>query len=359
MKRRALRVVFWILLAALFLPWNLPAQEDSIHTLELFTQDFTVDRRYPSMQGPMDTRTFHLLENQKPELLWIVGYEALPVELDGKKPLSSSFLCHSNLEFDLSQHRQAFAWKKSGIARLFLISQGLSEVQFPKGFGIPVMSNETMKYESMLLNLNLVNQTLKLKHRIKIFYVRDKDLKSSMKPLYAVGAVGAKLLQGKDGFYGMNQPSHPMKGMGCSLGIHALNDDRITFNDGQGRKFTGHWLVKPGREESHTPQNRLWELPFDTMLHYANVHLHPFAESIELKDLTMGKTVFKSHARQIDQGIGLAHVDHFSSEKGVPLYKDHEYELVTVYNNPTSVNQDAMSTMILYVEDREFQKPAV
>jgi len=350
----------WMILLALVLATPAWSQEEpQVHTLELFSQDFLVDRKYLSMQGPMDTQTFNLLEKQTPELLWIVGYEAVPVDLNTKKTLSQDFLCHSNLEFSLPEHRGVFGWKKEGIARLFLISQGLSNVQFPKGFGVPVMSNETLKFETMLLNLNVEHQTLKMKHRIKIFYMRDKDLRSPMKPLYTVGVMGAKLLEGKDGYIGVDQPSHKMKGMGCSLGIHALNDDRITFNDTQGRKFTGHWLVKPGREVSHTPQNQLWELPFDTTLYYANVHLHPFAQSLELKDLTTGQTVFKSNAKQLKKGIGLLHVDSFSSEKGTPLYKDHEYELITVYNNTTSVNQDAMSTMILYVEDKEFKKPTV
>ena len=335
-----------------------PAVQPIQHTLELFSNDFLVDRPYRSMQGPMETKKFELLENEKPELLWIVGYQANPVEPDGKKSLSQQFLCHSNLEFDLPNHRQLFGWNKNGIARVFLMSQGQSEIHFPEGFGIPVMSNELMKYETMLLNMNFQGQSFKIKHKLSIHYIRDKDLKKPLKPLYVVGAMGAKLLQGKDGYYGTEQPDHQMKGMGCSLGMHALNDDRITFNDQYGRKFTGHWIVKPGREESHTPQKRLWELPFDTTLHYANVHLHPFAESIELRDLTADKTVFKSYTRQLDQGIGLAHVDFFSSEEGVPLYRDHEYELITVYNNTTSENQDAMSTMLLYVLDPEFKKPA-
>jgi hypothetical protein len=101
----------------------------------------------------------------------------------------------------------------------------------------------------------------------------------------------------------------------------------------------------------------LMDLPFDTTLHYVAVHLHPFAETLELIDLTAKKTVYKARTRQADKGIGLAHVDSFSSEEGIPLYKGHEYEIVSVYNNTSGEDQDSMAVMNLYLFDKEFKKP--
>jgi hypothetical protein len=72
-------------------------------------------------------------------------------------------------------------------------------------------------------------------------------------------------------------------------------------------------------------------MQFDTTVHYIAVHLHPFAESLELVDLTTGESVFKSKARNFDDKIGLEEVEFFSSEEGLPIYKDHEYELVSTY----------------------------
>jgi hypothetical protein len=48
-------------------------------------------------------------------------------------------------------------------------------------------------------------------------------------------------------------------------------------------------------------------------------------------------------------------VDHFSSREGIPLYRDHEYELVSIYNNTTPVDQDSMAVMHLYVRDRALE----
>jgi hypothetical protein len=93
-------------------------------------------------------------------------------------------------------------------------------------------------------------------------------------------------------------------------------------------------------------------LPYDTTVHYIAAHVHPFAESIELRDLTSDETIFKAKATQTS-GVGLASVEHFSSVEGVPLYKDHEYELISVYDNTSSVDQDAMATMLLYLKAKD------
>lgn len=55
-------------------------------------------------------------------------------------------------------------------------------------------------------------------------------------------------------------------------------------------------------------------------------------------------------------GIGLEHVDHFSSVEGIPVYQDHEYEMVSVYDNTTDEPSDAMATMFVYMLDQETEE---
>jgi len=57
-------------------------------------------------------------------------------------------------------------------------------------------------------------------------------------------------------------------------------------------------------------------------------------------------------------GIGLTHVDTFRSDEGVPMYKNHKYELLSVYNNPTHSNADSMASAFLGLDDPEFVHPA-
>ena len=54
--------------------------------------------------------------------------------------------------------------------------------------------------------------------------------------------------------------------------------------------------------------------------------------------------------------IGLEFVDFLSSEEGIPLYKDHEYTLISIYNNRSDEKQDAMASMFLYMLDWDFEE---
>ena len=83
----------------------------------------------------------------------------------------------------------------------------------------------------------------------------------------------------------------------------------------------------------------------DLKVHYVAVHLHPFAESLELRDVTTGKTVLASKAENRPERIGLARVEQISSPAGITLHKDHQYELVSAYNNTTNKNRTAMAVM--------------
>ena len=69
------------------------------------------------------------------------------------------------------------------------------------------------------------------------------------------------------------------------------------------------------------------------------MHLHPFAESLELRDYTTGETLFRSTARNREDQIGLRHVESLASDEGIPIHADHGYELVAVYNNTSSEPQ--------------------
>ena len=122
-------------------------------------------------------------------------------------------------------------------------------------------------------------------------------------------------------------------GDGCSVGMSAVEGD--VDADKLGQQFTAHWIVEPGREEARTNVTRFLNLPYDTTAHYIAVHLHPFAESLSLVDLTTGQTLFTSKTRPAAGKIGIEHIDWFESREGLQLYASHEYELESVYNKHT------------------------
>ena len=76
--------------------------------------------------------------------------------------------------------------------------------------------------------------------------------------------------------------------------------------------------------------------------------MNPFAESLELRDMTTGKSLYKSVHRNHEDRMGLDRVEHYSGEEGSPIHASHEYELISVYDNPSNRDGDAMVTMFLY-----------
>ena len=209
-----------------------------VQSVEVLSEPYRVDKKYGSMMGPMSAQIVSLEQSPGPELLWIVGYEARMVGADGRSPMSQEFMCHSNLDLDMTHHAQIFGWQKRTANRLFTLSQGQFEIRFPEGFGIPMLSLEELELTTQVLNHNVEPADFRVRHKA-------------------------------------------------------------------------------------------------------------------------GEDVFVSRARGPETGIGVDHVDHFSSGEGVALYSDHEYELVSVYENTSGEDRDSMAVMYLYVLDREYRRPAL
>jgi hypothetical protein len=254
----------------------------------------------------------------------------------------------------MEQHARAFGAGHPGRSRLFTLSQGTMDVEFPKGFGIPIMSNEKLALVTQVLNLNPQPEHVQVQHETTIEYVRDADLEQPMNALFQIGAQAMVLLEGASPYFGVAEPDPEVHGEGCLIGEPAGEREHV---DSSNQTFLGHWVVPPGRQENHSLVTHWLSLSEDTTIHAIAVHLHPFAESLSLFDLTTGETVYKADARGPKDLIGLNYVDFFASEEGIPIYKDHEYEVVSVYNNVSGVDQDAMAIMFLYMRDAGFVKP--
>ncbi len=323
---------------------------------------YSIDRKYRSMMGPSSGQDVRLLDVEPAELLWITGYQAEMVGADGESPMAPEFMCHSNLDIDVEAHEALLGDNSAFSMRLFTLSQGQLSVRFPAGFGIPILSSETLDLTTQVLNLNLEGQvlrsppfggTLEVRHKISIEFVRDRDVSGRMKALFPIAGYGLTLLEGEGGYFGVSKPDEEVHGPGCLVGDSASEGD---YEDGLGRRFSGHWVVPPGREVNRTLVTRLMRVPYDTTIHYIAVHLHPFAESLELRDLTAGETLFKSEAKNLEGRIGLAHVDYLESARGIEVFADHEYEMVSIYNNTSGEDQDSMAVMYMYLWDRELDR---
>src|SRR5258708_28156617 len=90
------------------------------------------------------------------------------------------------------------------------------------------------------------------------------------------------------------------------------------YTDAQGRKVTGHWVVPPGRQENRSDIGIFLNLPYDTKIHYAAVHLHPFGESLTLRDVTAGTALGGSPAPKPQRRVGLDHAAPRRTRHGSP-----------------------------------------
>jgi len=335
------------------------AEAVPVKARKVLSKVYHVDKKYRSMMGPQSTNELHLGDPKADELVWVVGYEAVMVGKDGERRMPQEFMCHSNLDLDPMAHREAVKAEPGISGRLFTLSQGQLSIRFPEGFGIPVRSSEKISLTTQVLNLNLPKPDVDVRHKVTVYYVRDAEAGRPMKALFQKSAYGLALLDGKDGHFGMDHgKGHGGMDHGGATGCLAKeNASDHTYDDGLGRTFTGHWVVEPGREVNKTPVTKILALPYDATVHYIAVHLHPFAQSLTLRDTTTGKVIFHSVAKNYADKIGLEHVDYFSSEKGILLKADHEYELESVYENTSGEPQDSMAVMYLYLHDERFERP--
>ena len=336
-------------------PAAAPTPAPTIHTFSVTSPTYHIDRKYASMFGPDAVQEVRLLDGP-PELLWITGYETTVVSADSEAPLSQEFMCHANLDLDVQRYYEVFPTRVPLSGRVFTLSQGQQNIQLPPGFGIPVWSGDPLRLTTQVLNLNLEAPNIDVKHRVNINFVRDSELSAPLRPLFQAAAQGFKAL-GDAKHYGVEGEEHDPSthGEGCAVGMSAVEGD--VDEDRLGQKFTAHWVVEPGREEAVTNVTRFLNLPYDTRAHYIAVHLHPFAESLTLRDRTTGEVLFTSKTRPSEGRIGIEQIDYFESIEGLPLYKNHEYELVSVYNNPSDQPVDSMAVMYLYLLDQTFGKP--
>ena len=344
-----MRTFLFIVLTNLLISLQLNAM---VHERVIYSKPLQIDKMYTSMQGPYDARNVSIAEDNTRELVWVVGYRIEVLTEHSADGSKIQFMCHSNL--DKIQHfGHGYSWNKSSSARLFTLAQGQDHIQFPEGFGIPMMSDEPLRLVMQALNLNHLDKPISVTHKVTIFYKKQRELKQPMVALYQSAAEVLVTTEKQPKHYNIINPSIEKHGMGCSVGVPRGR----THVDRLRNKFAGHWVVPPGVHEYHTNITRHLKLSENTTVHYIAAHVHPFAEVITLKNLTTGESVFSAKVKPTKGRVGIESIEHFSSKKGLVLNQKHEYQLYTRYNNTTKKDVDSMAVMYLYLKDHDFLAP--
>ncbi|MGK4567280.1 hypothetical protein [Flavobacterium sp. 3HN19-14] len=318
--------------------WNVT---DTFGKYAMVSPTFLIDGIYKSMEGPKSSNYVQLSKDST--LLWMTGFNVEALDAKTGEKLSNDFICHTNIDFNDVKYYSNFnlnARIGSQYPRLTSLSNGMENFEFPKGFGVPMRGNDLLFVTTESLNHNIKDITKWIKHEVTISYSSQTE-----KPLMS-RTVFIMLPFDKEDPY--KDPLDP--GSNSCIPVETKNH---TYEDGKGNKLSGHWVIPVGKNTYRSSANGQLQIKDSLRLHAAAIHVHPFATAIRLFDKTANKAVFTSNIKNYTTKIGLESVPQFSSEKGIWLYGNHDYELILDVNNTTNENQDMMGSMFLFFYDAE------
>jgi len=323
--------------------WEIMENDSSV---QLESPELLVDNIYQSMDGPQAILNLELNSGDS-GIKWITGFKA-EVFREGTQEHNNDFLCHTNIDFFNGVHYKNLKLPKrinSQYPRLGTLSNGINQLNFPEGFGFPVADKDAFIIASRTLNHNIEDAFFKVKHKIEF---STKPAEANLKPLVPKALV---LLQD----YNRENPDNPEQSDDPNLCL-PLDLKNHSFPNEDGVRYAAHWVLPKGEhlyKFNVTYQLRLTE---NTTIHAMAAHLHPDAQKFTLYDLTANRAVYTINCENYDEKIGLKDVSTYSSEEGLPLYADHEYELQLHTYNPSDGFRDMMAVLFIYVYDREMDE---
>jgi len=300
-----------------------------------------IDGIYKSMEGPKASNYVQLSADSS--LVWITNFDVKALDAETNRRISNDFICHTNIDFNDAAYFSSFGLDDrigQQYPRMTSLSHGLEHFAFPKGFGIPMKGNELLYVTTETLNHNEPDIRKWVKHEIDIDYTRER-----LKPLMSRTVFIELPYDKEDPFKGPLDP-----GATQCLPVETKNH---SYTDTNGQAYSGHWVIPPGKRVYRASIDGMLQIKDSARLHAAAIHVHPFATSMTLRDITTNRTIFRNRIYNHRNRIGIDKIEDFVSENGIVLYADHHYELVLETNNTSPVNQDMMGSAFLFFYDSE------
>lgn len=316
--------------------------ENKTKEYKMLSPTFIVDAIYKSMEGPKASN--YVMLSQDSTLLWITGFKVEAQDAKTGKKMSNDFICHMNVDINDTKYYSTFGLENrigKQYPRLTSLSHGMETFTFPKGFGVPMKGNDLLYVTTQTLNHNIKEAYYKVKHNVTITY----DEKQNLKPLMSKTAF---IMLPYDQYDPYKSPIDP--GTDFCIPVETKNH---SYDDGKGNKLSGHWVIPIGKNKYRSNINHQLEIKDSLRLHAAAIHVHPFATKIMLFNKTTQQPIFESNITNHQNSIGLKNIENFSSEEGIWLFANQEYEIVLEVNNTSATEQDMMGSMFLFFYDKE------
>ncbi len=320
--------------------WSL---KNDTKVYQMLSPTFLIDGIYKSMEGPKASRYIQL--NQDNKLLWITGFKVKAVDAKSNQLISNDFICHMNVDINDQQYYSYFGLEDrigKQYPRLTSLSNGLEAFSFPRGYGIPMEGKNFLNVTSQSLNHNYPNIFKKIRHEINIEY---ENYNRIQKPLLSKTVFIQLPYDKTDPF---RSPLDPASNQ-C-IPVETKNH---SYADAKGNMLSGHWVIPVGEKKYSSSITNQLQIKDSLRLHFSAPHVHPFATNIGIYDKTLKKMIFNCKVTNLKNRIGLSKIETFSSDDGVWLYQNHEYELILTTNNTSKINQDMMGSMFLFFYDKE------
>jgi len=294
-------------------------------------------------------------------LFWLKGVKLELLDENDKVLPTAEFFCHLNIDVDPKFRDAAFPeGEHCTNSRLFTLTQGQTEMMFPKGFGVPLASDEKLRCIFQAANRTTIEHR-RIKQRLTIFLIPDDQL---IQPITALNWFTPYMTVVVDK---NTQDASAREKMDCSMcastsrGVAAPNSvENSIESDRFGRRVSGHWVIPPGKNVWTT---KIRDYAFDDkprVAHFIWSHVHPLCTSFSLVELDDGarKDIATVHCKsKVNPGLQIEHIDLLSSVQGIRLEAHKPYELEIFYDNPTDQGQDSMATMGIFCENNDFARP--
>jgi hypothetical protein len=289
-----------------------------------------------------------VLDNQPGELIWLTQFSALAYE-KGKESPSPQLLGESSLRFARPErHQQLLEVDWPSFEAVFGAAAGAAATRLPKGFGVPMLSNEPLTFQAGVVNFDAYQKATQVSVKGQLDFVRQRGLKQPMKPLLVRTLRALTALE----------PSAPVYGQWTTPGPlwpRPVSPETGEVTDPFGQRFQTFWTVSPGSAiATHRSEvTYALQLTRDTRLHHATAVVDPSVRSMRLVD--QGGEVLALKA--LEAGDGDWEFTGFSSAEGVLLRADQRYFLELDCRPAKKGPVQASGRLYVYLEDAAFRWP--
>ena len=267
-----------------FLPSSAESSHGRVSRANYETGLIDVGAGYIAHSPAGSTRLFHFEEP-----VWVIGYETSIHDAEGREP-KENYLCHTFLgdqEFTQHDNPKMNAIYSDAFTR---------SVRLPEGFGLYLPENQPLSW--LPLFNNRTDASARVKMRVEITLIREKDLVKSLRRVYST--------------------------------LRSAKMPHLFF-------------VPPKRHK----QEAVFSFPFAARIHFMGTHVHPYAELMELYNQTKNEQVWKGRSRWRDSGE-MVGFDVYSSVEGYRIEPTDKFRLTSTYNNTTDHEIDAMAGLFLF-----------